>query len=160
MSTFNSEDKKSWALLIGQTLIDFGDIEVITYRCLERFPSENIFPSLRGIKLGQRIDLISNVLQSKFGDTAKKMITLLGRVKHLAKQRNILAHNPMTWDIYKDEQGKIKDFKQVIRSELNENKYLHFQDLRDLAREVSEIVPKLKDEYAKLDNIDIFGNNA
>jgi hypothetical protein len=160
MSTFKSEDKKEWAQLIGQTLIDFGDIEMITYRCLERFPSENIFPSVSRMKLGQRIDLITNVIQSKFGDKANKMVSLLGRVKYLSKNRNLIAHNPMSWDIFEDEQGKITDFKQVIRSELDENKQLHFHNLEELAKEVAEIVPKLIDEYANLDNLDIFGNNA
>ena len=161
MSTFKSEGKEKWAQLIGQILISFGDIEMITYRCLKTFPSENILPSVINMKLGQRIDLISNVLKSKFGENdINKIISLLGRVKGLSKQRNLIAHNPMSLDIYENEQGKISGLKEVIRSEKDESKYVHYSDLIKTSTELSEIVPKLMDEYSRLYDINISKKNA
>ena len=161
MSTFESEGKEKWAQMIGYIFISFGDIEMITYRCIRTFPSENILPSVRNMKLAARIDLICNVLSSKFdARDSNKMVSLLGRVKHLAKKRNLIAHNPMSLDIYENEQGKITGLKEVIRSEIDDSKYVHYDELNELYNEITEIVPKLLSEYSHLDEINIFGKNA
>jgi len=134
----------------------FGEIEMFTYRCLEIFPSENIFPSVVNMRLSGRIDLISNVLKSKFSEEeSNKMISLLAKVKDLAKKRNLIVHNPIAWKIFEDEEGNITDFKEVIRSLKQEHKFMHFSDLESLHRETIDIIPEIHNEYVKLESLNL-----
>ena len=157
MKTFKTEGKEKWAQLIGLIIIEFGEIERITIRCLRTFPSENIISSVIGMKLSSRVDLICSILESKFsnGET-NKIIPLLKKAKKLAEKRNILAHNPMSLDIYENEEGEIFKFKEVIKSLKNEKQYIHFCDLETLYKDISAITPEMSNEYHKLEEINVF----
>lgn len=162
MNTFETEGKDKWAHLIGQVMIGFGDIEYITLECLHVFPTENIFPSVSKMNLSPRIDLIINIGESKFQKEEEKnpIIDCLKKAKELATKRNLIAHNPMSMDVYANENDEIYGFKEVIASLRNKNNKLHYEDLEQLAKDVEEVKQHLMYEFGRLGDKIIKAKNA
>ena len=162
MNTFRTEGKDKWANLIGQIMIGFGDIEYITLECLHVFPTENIFPSVSKMNLTPRIDLIINIVESRFQKEEEKspIINCLNKAKDLAKKRNLIAHNPMSMDVYANDNNEIYGFKEVIASLRNKNNKIHFEDLEQLAKDVEEVKQRLMYEFGRLGDEIIQAKNA
>ncbi len=153
MNTFQTQGRDKWAEYIGKTMLCFGDIEFITFECLINFSRDNIFQSTSKMNLNPRIDLIINIIQSRFTqDESAELIKLLKEAKELAEKRNLIAHNPLSFEIYEDEMGKISEFKEVINSLKNYDKKMSFNELIQFYESTLALSKKLTDEYRNLYN--------
>lgn len=152
MNTFKTEGEEKWAQVIGQVMLGFADIEYITLQCLHVFPSENIFSCASKLSLSLRIELIIDIVDSRFqnSENTASMINYLKRAKELSVQRNIIAHNPMSFEVYEDEAGNITGLKEAIISMRKNNAKLHFADLVKLNTDVNETKQLLMDEFSAL----------
>ncbi|MBI2472522.1 MAG: hypothetical protein HYV59_14985 [Planctomycetes bacterium] len=97
-----ARQRAEWRTLVGTVILSFGDIELITLRCLAHLPTYNIYESVSTLPFGRRVDLIIEILQG-WANTHNAVTTLmekLKRAKALSEYRNVLAHNPLVADIY------------------------------------------------------------
>jgi hypothetical protein len=84
-----------WATAIGRSFVAFGSIEHITVICLQEIPKDRIQKSVSNFKLGQRIDLILELLEAHPGDPYTQLAAKLSRAKEMLATRNLIAHNPL-----------------------------------------------------------------
>jgi hypothetical protein len=153
MNTFQTQGRDKWAEYIGKTMLCFGDIEFITFECLINFSRDNIFQSTSKMNLNPRIDLIINIIKSRFNDDeSSELIMLLKETKNLADKRNLIAHNPLSFDIYEDEMGKISEFTEVINSLKNYDNKISFNELVLFYESTLALSKKLTNEYHSLYN--------
>lgn len=103
-----------WALAVGRVMIAFGSIEHVVVACIKHIPSEPIFESASKLQFSQRVALLLEVLSVREADVFVRLVGLLRQAVTLAHTRNLLAHNPLTLQIYESE-GEYT-FKHVIAS--------------------------------------------
>ncbi len=144
MTTSYHNELEEWKKYVGATILSFGDIELITLKCLKYFPKDDIYSSVATLPLSKRIDLISNILSiRKENSEIKDILKHLHRVKNLSKYRNILAHNPLMANVYEHrESGKIT-VKNLISSVRRGNKAIDLSEIEELAAEVESIAAEL-----------------
>ena len=129
-----ADPKGPWAGAIGQAFVAFGSIEFITLHCLKEIPKDRIRRSTSSFKLGQRIDLIQELLEAHPGPLAKALHDALQRVKELTPTRNLVAHNPIFVDFHQHKDGSILH-TQHIRSVANPKRALTLAELERFAEE-------------------------
>ncbi len=131
-----------WAKEIGRVFISFGSIEHVTMECLKQIPKDNIFDITRHFKLGQRIDLILQLLEPYKEKQIVEFKELLKKAKSLAAERNLLAHNPLMLNVYGNEEGEFK-LEEKITSMKNEKKHMSFNALQKLANETEALTSSI-----------------
>ena len=139
------EEMQEWRILVGTTILSFGEIELITYKCLAHIPKDKIHKSLSSLPFTKRIDLIIEILESrKINDTEfNDFINNLKSARKLAKYRNLLAHNPLAVDVYMDKVTGDIEVEQLISSIKNENKVISLGKLKEIALEAELLSSKL-----------------
>jgi hypothetical protein len=61
----NESNLHEWQQLVGKSVMAFGNIELVTYMCLAKLPSEYIFDVVSDLPFGKRVELTSRIIQSK-----------------------------------------------------------------------------------------------
>lgn len=102
-----------WAAAIGRAFVAFGSIEHTTVVCLEQLPRDKTPRFTASLRLGQRIDLLVEILESRDGSEFSALSMLLSKAKELAKTRNLIAHNPLVLEFFEDDNGDYH-FKEHI----------------------------------------------
>jgi hypothetical protein len=125
-----------WAHEIGRIFIAFGSIEYTVHTLLHDLPKDPIHKSTAGLPLGQKIELLVAILDSRAGAKEGAMSRLLTKVKPLAEERNLIAHNPLALDVYMTSEGEPM-LRETIRSLRKLHKHVSFDDVAQL-REASE----------------------
>ncbi|MFW5426627.1 MAG: hypothetical protein ACKE8R_05200 [Methylophagaceae bacterium] len=144
MTTNYHHELEEWKKYVGAIILGFGDIELITLKCLKTFPKDNIYNSVATLPLGRRIDLILNILSIRneepdIGDILKH----LRRVKELSKYRNLLAHNPLMANVYEHQESNKIVVKNLISSIRNGKKAINLAEIEELAAEVEMLTAEL-----------------
>jgi hypothetical protein len=98
----------AWAEKIGQFIVNFGGIEILTYQYLAHLEgSQEIFDRNFDRLLADRIDRIVQLLPMFEGleaDQRARAVELWSQVRDLTKWRNRIAHNPVLpeWSAHKN----------------------------------------------------------
>lgn len=97
-----------WAPIVGRMFLAFGDIELTTHRCIKAWAGDMIHKHFASARLSARIELAKELAQSQDASDETKAAFCLAmqRAKNLAKQRNLIAHNPLCLVIPRDAQDK------------------------------------------------------
>lgn len=103
-----------WALAIGRAFVAFGSIERLVVAGLHNVPKESIEQSIRSLRLGQRIDLLLELLEGHPGEVFETFSASLKKATKLSTLRNLIAHNPLVLEVY--EAGGDFAVKEVIAS--------------------------------------------
>ena len=95
----------AWATAIGRSFVAFGSIEHLTVTCLQEIPRDRIQKSVSSFRLGQRIDLILELLEAHPGEVYLRLASKLSRAKEMLATRNLIAHNPLVLGILHSDGG-------------------------------------------------------
>ncbi len=142
---------KEWRQLVGATILSFGDIELITLKCLSRLPSDRIFESTSKLPFATRIDLIIEIIEGKRKKlkSAEVIVEKLKRAKKLVEYRNVLAHNPLVVDIYKNKTTGDIAVEHLIYAERKKKKRIDIKRLKELSLEVEDIASELYTAFSR-----------
>jgi hypothetical protein len=90
-----------WEPLVGRALLRFGEIEVLTIRCL-RFllPDSRKLRAVGNRKFAQRVNAILKLLATDSDSEREKLAALFRNAKRLVLRRNLIAHNPLEMTVY------------------------------------------------------------
>lgn len=131
----------AWAAAIGKAFVAFGAIEHVTVACLREIPRDRIQRSTRSFRLGQRIDLLVELLEAHDGESFKKLAAELIRAKEMAKTRNLIAHNPLVLEVY--EWGDGSRFHRQVIASLSSDVRITLEDLTTFARDSEGLASSL-----------------
>ena len=70
-------------------------------------------------------------------------------MKGLVDQRNIIAHNPLSFDVYESEKGEM-EFMEAVKSLKNGDKRLHYSDLLILKDELVSLTDEVGEVLVRL----------
>lgn len=142
---YESDEILEWQNLVGLVILSFGDIEAATVRCLAHIPNDRISRTTSKLSFSQRIELLLEILEGRTGKSAlvTTLIQQFTKVAALTWLRNLIAHNPLQFDVYLDEATDDVRFESVIRSVRASGKSLSLDELRQKAMEVRDLAVEL-----------------
>ncbi|ALV07314.1 hypothetical protein [Roseateles depolymerans] len=142
-----------WAPVIGRLFIAFGVMESAINELLRQQCSDQQMKFLVSLQLKQRLDLLRSILPERnLSDWNRKvLLDLLNEVSHLAKTRNLVAHNPLTLSRFKND-GSAKDklWEEVIVAESGDRR-ITLEALRVAADRASTVAEALHASWIELD---------
>jgi hypothetical protein len=104
MTDFDKDerDTQEWRAVVGKVIVCFGELELITYKCLAHIPSDKIVKTTSRLSFAQRVDLITEILEGRnpVASQVSAFVEMLKKAKDLAKVRNDIAHNPVMLNIF------------------------------------------------------------
>jgi hypothetical protein len=124
-----------WAHEIGRVFIAFGSVEYSVHSLLQTVPRDPIHATTATLRLSQKIDLLMEIMESRSEEHYANAIDCLKAAKRLSEGRNLIAHNPLSLDLYLNDEGEHR-LVETIRH-LRADKSLSFDDVVEL-REESE----------------------
>lgn len=130
-----------WQALVGKAILRFGDIELISLRCLAHIPTDKIAESAARLDFSRRVDILIEILEGRPALTPP-LAALLGgfkRAKVLARTRNLIAHNPVMLDIYVNPHTEDIYTEHTIASARSTGQTLNLEQLKEFAAEVEDI---------------------
>jgi hypothetical protein len=130
-----------WAAAIGKAFVAFGGIEHVTVACLRTLPKDNLQKSTKSFRLGQRIDLLIEILEPYEKEPYKVLSKHLDRAKALAETRNLIAHNPLVLEFYERPDGSI--YHEQVIAAMHKDKKVTLQELQAFADECEALVTEL-----------------
>ena len=113
-----------WCQLIGFYMLNFANVELISYKYLDSLEkTEEAFLKDTGKFLSQRISRIEELIGASDFPNKIEIIELWDQIRELAKWRNRIAHNPVlpTWKPGSDPENSppdvlgIPDMKQISK---------------------------------------------
>jgi len=136
------EDKLDWALAIGRAMIAFGQIEHATYLVLRGTAKDPILSATATLGLDKKIDFANAILGQYTDSRYVELRDGLARAKSLATTRNLIAHNPLVFDIYEDHDGSYF-VEQRIKSLRNSERHVTLSEIKSFADEVEALAGQL-----------------
>ncbi|MFT3763677.1 MAG: hypothetical protein QM761_13935 [Pseudoxanthomonas sp.] len=130
-----------WAAAIGQSFVAFGSIEHLTVICLQEIPKDRIQKSVSSFKLGQRIDLVRELLEAHPGEAYENLAMKLARAKELLVTRNLIAHNPLVLGILHSDGGFTH--REAIVSLRDGKRRIELPELQAFAAECEQLASEL-----------------
>lgn len=130
-----------WAAAIGQSFVAFGSIEHLTVICLQEIPKDRIQKSVSSFKLGQRIDLVRELLEAHPGEAYEKLAAKLARAKELLVTRNLIAHNPLVLGILHSDGGFTH--REAIVSMRDGKRRIELPELQAFSAECEQLASEL-----------------
>lgn len=140
-----SDQVERWSKQIGSLLMAFGGIEGLTYLGLKALPRDSIFKNVVRLNFGQRADILSSILNGRRHDAPTLVavaIELMNSAKKLAETRNLVAHNPLSMNIYQESDGRIR-LAEEISHHTNDERRLSYEELVASALEAQLLVGEL-----------------
>lgn len=113
-----------WCQLIGFYMLNFANVELISYKYLDSLEkTEKAFLKDTEKFLSQRISRIEKLIGASDFPNKIEIIELWGQIRELAKWRNRIAHNPVlpTWKPGSDPENSppdvlgIPDMKEISK---------------------------------------------
>lgn len=141
-----------WRTLVDTFILSFGDIELITLKCLAHLPTDKIYESVATLPFGRRVDLIIEILQNR-ANSSHNIATLINKLKlakSLSEYRNVLAHNPLVADIYVHQLTGDVIVEHGISSAKKREKTIDLASMKELAGEVESLASELYITLSKI----------
>jgi len=93
---------EDWRAVVGKAIVCFGELELVTYKCLSHIPSDKISDTSSRLGFSRRVDLIVEILEgrSPLPQPVSNFVSMLKRAKELAGTRNDIAHNPVMLNMF------------------------------------------------------------
>lgn len=130
----NSEN--SWEIAVGQFMLAFGHVEHTTIALLCCLPECKIPKTAKSLPLATRINLLQEVLPRGDRPEYSEVLKTLSIVNVLVRRRNLVAHNTVWFDFYKD--GDKVMFTQHLMSARDRKVRLNLEEMQKLAGDVKE----------------------
>lgn len=138
------EEIEQWKSCVGKAILGFGEIELITLKCLEYFPRNNIYKTTSSLSLGRRIELLIEILtENKDEDEIDSILKMFQRAKELTEFRNLLAHNPLMANVFEHKHTGDVEVKMLISTIRGGKKAVDLEDIKELSDEVEGLASDL-----------------
>lgn len=137
-----------WAPLIGQFALSFGSVEHSINEMIIEYceASKPIISFLKQQALKRKVDLLKQVLPTlKLIDPkdVRRRLEILGRVENLARERNIILHNPLHFNVLAFSKGNAMERIGSMTNGPYE-KFVSFEDLERHCKEAHELAVQLE----------------
>jgi hypothetical protein len=145
-SHFSSGERvDEWEALVGKAILRFGEIELISMKCLAFLQIAKISDKIARINFSSRAASIIKLLEARKERDNHLNALLEGfkRAKELAKTRNLIAHNPVILDWYVSEDETESSAEHLITTARSGNKPLDLEGLKEFAGEVDDLAANL-----------------
>ena len=141
----NDHNAAEWESLVGKAILRFGDIELVSIKCLSIIPEEKIAESASRLSLVNRADLIIELLENRHGldDHMSCLLPGFKQAKQLAGLRNQIAHNPVMLDVYINEDEARLFSRHSITSARTGKQSLNLEDLKEFSSKVEQLSSEL-----------------
>jgi len=98
----HQRETNEWRRVVGKAIVCFGELELITYKCLAHISSDKIAETSSQLPFGRRVDLIIEILEGRKPLPAEiaAFVEMLKRARKLAETRNDIAHNPVMLNVF------------------------------------------------------------
>ena len=132
--------KERWAGLVGRVILAFGEIELSILECLIDVPNENLYPQYKDEEFHKKANKAIQVLNDSSIEPKlrRKMVKLINLAMQKAKDRNLVAHNPLHLGFYTDMDGSL-DFRYEIRSLRRQEVFMTLRELETLALDIEQL---------------------
>jgi hypothetical protein len=142
-----------WRELIGRAITCFGEIEFVSIKCLAYIPQDRFSGSVGGLDFAKRVDILIELLEGRqsLDPNLRGLLRGFIRAKSLAKTRNLIAHNPLMFDIYVNDDASKVILEQSITSTRSGAKRIKLDQLRIFADEVESLAGQLWGHFAKVE---------
>lgn len=140
-----------WEQLVGKAIIRFGEIEIISLKCLAYFSRDRIGVSLAKLNFASRADILIELLQGRenIGPDAQGLLEAFQRARTLAETRNLIAHNPVMLDLYINQESTESRADYSITSARSGSKTLDLPGLKEFSAEVDDLATTLWMHFAR-----------
>jgi len=128
-------ENAEWHVLVGKAILFFGEIELISLKCLSHIPADSVGGTAARLTFSRRVDLLLEILKGR----KELSIPLQGlregfnHAKRLTKTRNLIAHNPLLLDLYANETMDDRYVEWSIRSAREGEAPFRLEDLKEFA---------------------------
>jgi hypothetical protein len=149
-----------WCRLIGFYMLNFANVELISYKYLDSLEkTEEAFLKNTEKSLSQRINRIEELIGSLDFPPKAEILQLWCQIRELAKWRNKIAHNPvlLTWKPGSDLENSqpdvlgIPDIKQISKeSKISDS--ISLKNLSLLNDETVRVAARLHEMSQTLNN--------
>jgi hypothetical protein len=131
--------------LVGKAILRFGDIELVSIKCLSLIPSDKITDTASRLDFSRRAELLVEVLEARTEKSPEMSVLLNGfkRAKELAQLRNLIAHNPVMLELYVNEDETQSFARHSISSARTGKQSLDLDGLKEFAEEVEQLSSEL-----------------
>jgi hypothetical protein len=145
--------EEEWRELIGRAITCFGEIEFVSIKCLACIPQDQISGSVGALDFAKRVDILIEFLEGRqnLDPNLRGLLRGFIRAKSLAKTRNLIAHNPLMFDIYVNDDASKILLVQSITSTRSGAKRIKLDQLRIFADEVESLAGELWGHFAKVE---------
>jgi hypothetical protein len=132
-------EKEEWETFIGQSIIAFGEIELVTHRWLAHSPRDAISNAAGRLPFAKRVDLILEILEGRdLDDHALQFVISLKRAKKLAETRNDIAHNPVMLNVFVHEASGDVLLEQSI-SHVRADRVIDLEQMKEFTEDVKNL---------------------
>ncbi|GGD48534.1 hypothetical protein [Pseudoxanthomonas indica] len=132
----NARSDFPWDAPVGRFMLAFGSIEHTTIALLGCLPDCRIPRNASKLALGQRIEILKEVLPRYSAEEYREALLRLNVVAKLTSKRNLVAHNTVWFDIYQD--GEKVLITNHLMSARDRSVRLSLAEMMTLADEVHE----------------------
>jgi hypothetical protein len=130
-------ETEEWRSVIGKAIVCFGELELITYKCLAHIPSDKISETSSRLGFARRVDLIVEILEGRqpIPEPVSVFVKHLKRAKELASVRNDIAHNPVMLNVFVHESTDDVAFEHCIATARG-GRFIDLASAKEFADEV------------------------
>jgi hypothetical protein len=145
--------EEEWRELIGRAITCFGEIEFVSIKCLAFIPQDQISVSVGALDFAKRVDILIEFLEGRqnLDPNLRGLLRGFIQAKSLAKTRNLIAHNPLMFDIYVNDDASKVLLEQSITSTRSSAKRIKLDQLRIFADEVESLAGQLWSHFSKVE---------
>ena len=142
-------ENADWQVLVGKAILFFGEIELISVKCLSHIPVDSLGRTAVRLEFGRRVELLLEILESRENPSValRGLIEGFKSAKELAKIRNLIAHNPVMLDLYLNETMDDHYVERSIRSVRGGAEPFRLEDLKQFASDVEQLASALWGHY-------------
>jgi hypothetical protein len=133
-----------WRAVVGQAIVCFGEIELVTLQCLAHIPSDRISQTSAKLPFARRVELIIEILEGRAdAEQSVPFIQMLKRAKDLAKTRNDIAHNPVMLNIFVHKATGDDPLLQRCIATARGGRVIDLAEAKEFAAEVEDLAASL-----------------
>lgn len=146
-------EMSEWHGIVGRAIVGFGELELVTYKCLAHLPSDKISDTSSRLGFALRVELIVEILESRKGTgSTAEFVRMLKRARVLAQTRNDIAHNPVMLNVFENEASGDLLLERCIATARG-GRVIDLAAAKEFADEVESLAAKLWLEIGKLSEL-------
>lgn len=152
---------EEWRAVVGRAIVCFGEVELITHKCLAHIPSDKISDTAARLPFVRRVDLIVEILEGRtpMRSQVADFVESLKRAKKLAETRNDIAHNPVMLNVFVHMASGDLLFEHSIATARG-GRFIELAQAKEFADEVEDLAASMWLQIGKVAEMHSDGGNV